>query len=166
MDKKIVKKNLLPFIIGAVGIIIVLLTGVIGNNSQSKSISEPSASGTDLDMYAESLEKKIRTLCESCNGVGNVSVVVTLEGGFEYEYAKNTEYRDNSYGSDRKEEYITVGQGSSQKCVLLRQRLPMVAGVGVVCSGASSDSVKSELTLLIAATLNIGVNKIYITEAS
>ena len=61
---------------------------------------------------------------------------------------------------------LVLGQGSNQKCVLLREKLPVISGVGIVCRGAENESVKSELVLLVASALNIGTNKIYITEAS
>lgn len=165
MEKKNVKKNILTIICGAVGILIVLVTGVLSGNEADQKSSD-ARQRTELDAYVYTLEERIKKLCEACDGVSSVSVVITLEGGFEYEYAKDLEYGNNSYGNTGSEEYLVIGQGSNQKCVILREKLPTVAGVGIVCNGAGNDTVKRELTMLIASALNIGVNKIYITEAS
>ncbi len=166
MNTKFNVKKLLPILVGGIGIIIVLLAG---GASKSGGSGEPklasSEQSRELEAYVSALEEKIKELCEACNGVSKVSVMLTLDGGFEYVYATNTEYSDNSYGNSRTEEYFVIGQGSNQQCVLLRQKLPVIAGVGIVCKGASDDVVKHELTLLISSTLNIGVNKIYITSA-
>lgn len=163
MEKKQLKlKNLIPLVIGVVGIVIVLIAG--GNSTESE---QATAEGMqdDITAYTAGLEEKIKKLCEACEGVSHVSVAITLEGGFEYEYAKNTEYGKNSYGDERKEEYLVIGQGSGEKCVVLRQKLPGIAGVGVVCRGGDDDVVREQLTMLISSVLNIGANKIYITSA-
>lgn len=163
MEKKNLNiKTLLPLLIGAIGIAFVLLAGSASSNTRNDS-----AEGiqSDITAYTFMLEEKIKTLCEACDGVSHVSVAITLEGGFEYEYAKNTEYGKNSYGDERKEEYLVIGQGSGEKCVVLRQKLPGIAGIGIVCRGGENDVIKEQLTLLISSVLNIGANKIYITSA-
>jgi len=166
MKNNLFSKNILPFIIGVVGIIIILVSGMLSERSDKAEEIVQSADKSDLDAYVSKIENKIKTLCEACKGVSNVSVIITLDGGFEYEYAKNAEFSDGTHGNERNEEYLVIGQGSNQKCVILRQKLPMISGVGIVCNGADNELIKSELTLLISAALNVGVNKIYITEAS
>ena len=166
MNKKLSLKNMLPVIIGTVGILIMLLGSTLTNKTTVSQTSDFINTYEELETYTKSLENKIKTLCESCDGINNVSVAITFNGGFEYEYAKNTEYGDNNYGSDRREEFLVIGQGSNQKCVLLRQKLPEISGVGIVCNGADNEKAKHELIMLVSSTLNIGINKIYVTEAS
>ena len=163
MNKKIDFKKYLPLIIGVIGIVVVLFAG-----GSDKASTNTSARNDDEDLteYAKMLEEKIKRLCEACDGVGSVTVAVMLDGGYEYEYAKNTEYGRNSYGDERREEYLVIGQGSGQQCVLLRRRLPEISGVGIVCRGGENDIIRERLISLVAATLNIGANKIYITSAS
>lgn len=164
--KKISKKNMFPLLIGLVGIIIIVLPGIFGASSEAKQSKTESSLQNDIDLYAQKLETRIKNLCESCYGVGNVSVMITFEGGFEYEYAKNIESADNSYGNTKKEEILVIGQGSGQKCIVIREKPPSIAGVGIVCSGARDENTKRELVMLVSSALNIGTNKIYITEAS
>ena len=163
MNVKFDLKKYLPLMVGIVGIAIVLLTGrsdkAEGNARQTNDTEE-------LFAYTEMLEEKVRRLCEACDGVGSVTVAVMLDGGFEYEYARNTEYGENSYGDERREEYLVIGQGSGETCVLLRRRLPEIAGVGIVCTGADDDAVRAHLVSLVSAALNVGANKIYISRAS
>jgi stage III sporulation protein AG len=163
MNNKFDIKKYLPIIIGVVGIIIVLFAGTSGKKAETELASTDDG---DLLAYTEMLESKIKRLCEACDGVSSVTVAVTLDGGFEYEYAKNTEYGKNSYGDERREEYLVIGQGSGERCVIIRRRLPEISGVGIVCRGGESDIIRERLVGLISSTLNIGSNKIYITSAS
>lgn len=163
MNSKFDIKKYFPIIIGAIGIIIVLFAGM--SEKESKAVQATTDDG-DLIAYTEMLESKIKRLCEACDGVSLVTVAVMLDGGFEYEYAKNTEYGKNSYGDERREEYLVIGQGSGERCVIIRRRLPEISGVGIVCRGGESDIIRERLVGLISSTLNIGANKIYITSAS
>ena len=156
-------KKYFPLIIGIVGIAVVLFAGSIDKRASPTS---EKVDGEDLSAYTEMLEEKIRRLCEACDGVDSVTVAVMLSGGYEYEYAQNTEYGKNSYGDERREEYLVIGQGSGEQCVLLRRRLPEIAGVGIVCRGGDSDVVRERLISLVSSALNIGTNKVYITSAS
>lgn len=163
MNGKFDIKKYFPIILGAVGIIIILFAGM---SEKKTSRSIVNTEEEDLVSYTEMLEDKIKRLCEACDGVDSVTVVVSLGGGFEYEYAKNTEYGKNTYGDERREEYLVIGQGSGEKCVLIRRRLPEISGVGIVCRGGADDVVRERLINLISSTLNIGANKIYVTSAS
>ncbi len=154
-------KKLLPFIVGGIGILMILLFG--GGISSAE--SEGKSDSIDILAYAQELEGKIKKLCESCDGVSHVTVLLTLEGGFEYEYAQNVEIDKNAYGEERREEYLVVGQGSGAHCVVLRQKIPEIAGVGIVCRGGNDDAIRGELITLISSALHIGANKIYITGA-
>lgn len=160
-QERLKMKNILPFIVGGVGILIMLLFGGRISSAESEGKNE----GIDIIAYAEELEEKIKKLCESCDGVSHVTVLLTLEGGFEYEYAQNVEIDKNAYGEERREEYLVVGQGSGAHCVVLRQKIPEIAGVGIVCRGGHDDTIKGELITLISSALHIGANKIYITGA-
>ncbi len=163
MEKKSFEfKKILPILLGVLGVIILLLAGSDNTRDDVKSTGENQG---DIDSYTQTLEEKVRNLCEAVGGVSHVSVAITLEGGFEYEYAKNYEYGKNSYGDERREEYLVIGSGSNEKCVILRQKLPGIAGVGIVCRGVRDDITRQELLMLVSSTLNIGVNKIYITSA-
>lgn len=111
----------------------------------------------EIIIYQNYLEDKIKELCSSVDGVGNVSVIVTLEGGFSSEYA--TEYKDGN------EEYVIVGGGSSQSGLFLTRNLPRITGIGIVCHGGMNPGVQRELTALLSAAMDLPSNRIYVTAA-
>ena len=111
----------------------------------------------EIIIYQSYLEEKVAGLCTSVDGVGQVNVIVTLEGGFSSEYA--VEYKDRS------EEYVTIGSGASQNGLLLTRQLPKILGIGVVCQGGLNPGVQRELTALLSAALGVSSNRIYVTAA-
>ncbi len=151
-------KRRLFLLIGAalLGIFLLLLGGGAFGTTDSKEASEADRSAEEelLD-YRNDLESRIRILCESVRGVEDVRVILTLDGGYESVYA--TEERDGDL------RYVIVGSGASAEGLLLSCAAPTVAGVGVVCAGGDDPTVRRELTALLAATLRIPSNRIYIT---
>ena len=90
-----------------------------------------------LDEYKERLEEDISSICSDVSGVGKCRVFITLERG-----------EQNTY------------KGSS----VIETKPPKVLGVTVVCRGADSDYVRSELTDMLTALFDIGANRVAILK--
>ena len=114
--------------------------------------------GTDYarerEEYRKETETRLQSLCERVQGVGRVSVFVTLEAGEEYVYAT-----DESAGGGV--DYVTGQSGG----LLLYRRAPRVAGVAVVCDGGGNENVRNELQLLLHAALDVPYGRISISPA-
>ena len=154
------KKTRIWLILG-VAVVGVLLLLVGGTGKGDKSTEQTSAYelGTDeLIAYQKHLEGEIRTLCESVKGVGDVTVAITLSGGFEAVYA--TEWKGEN------EEYVILGSGSSAQALYLTRATPQIEGIGIVCHGGGNESIRNVLIPLLAATFDISSHRIYIAEAS
>ena len=142
---------------GVLGVLLILF-GSSGKKVQQSESDPPYSTSTDeLVIYQDYLESRIKKLCESVSGVRNVTVIVTLSGSFESVYA--TEWPDGN------EEYVILGSGSSASPIYLSRSAPEIAGIGIVCSGGSNDTIRRELISLLSATFHISSNRIYITEA-
>ena len=109
---------------------------------------EETVEALDSEDYRTALSAEVTALCREVRGVGEVTVLLTLEAGESYSYA------ENSAGG-----YITAG-GSG---LLLESRPPRVAGVAVVCDGGGDPAVREEITSLLSAALGIGVHKVRVT---
>ncbi len=92
---------------------------------------------SELEEYKRTLEKELADMCSSVLGVGKCRVMVTFERGEENIY-----------------------KGS----VLLESRPPKVMGVTVVCKGADSDTVRSEIIDMMSALFDIGTNRISVLK--
>ena len=141
----------------AVGVMLLLF----GSNTKSRE-EEPqkeiySPEEDELVLYQNYLETRIKSLCESVNGVSGVTVIVTLSGSFESVYA--TEMKDGD------EEYVIVGSGANASALFLSRQAPVITGVGIVCKGGDNATVRRELTSLICATLHVSSNRVYIADS-
>lgn len=124
--------------------------------SQKTEAAAYSVAEDELIRYQEHLESRIRVLCESVAGVGDVRVFVTLSSGYQSVYA--TEETESG------EEYVILGSGSSATALLLGRESPKISGIGIVCSGGANATVKRELTSLLCTTFCIPSNRVYVTD--
>ncbi len=129
--------------------ILLLALGGRGENAEAKS----EAAAPSAEAYREALEERLEALCETVTGAGEVRVMITLAGSYGNIYEKNS-----------KGEALTVGSGREENAVLAFTEVPKILGVGIVATGAVNGAVKNELASLVAATLGIGVHKIYVTR--
>ena len=140
------------------GVFLLLYGGGAFQSTEENAPAENSYSPTEdtLAQYQAYLEARIRTLCQSVDGVENVSVFVSFSQSFESVYA--TEQTEHG------EEYVILGSGASASALLLTQSPPKIDGIGIVCTGGGNAAVRRELTSLLSATFRLPSNRIYITE--
>ncbi|MBE6589597.1 MAG: hypothetical protein E7643_05405 [Ruminococcaceae bacterium] len=143
-------------IAAALGVVLILIGGITGEETQKETQTEHRTQTEEIATYRKQLEARIKSLCESVDGVSNVTVAVTLSGGFESVYA--TEWKDGN------EEYVILGSGSSASALYLSHSVPEVAGIGIVCRGGESTHIRNELIALLSATFRVNSNRIYIAE--
>ena len=109
--------------------------------------------------YAAELEDRLAGLLAQVEGAGQVTVMVTLQGGEETFYAKNT---DTAADGAVHEEPVLVG-GSGGPALIERVSVPALQGVAVVCEGGGSAAVQSRVTDIVAALTGLGTSHITVT---
>ena len=107
----------------------------------------------DAEVYRAKLTEEVAHICRGVKGVGEVTVLVSLSGGYEYVYAR-----------DGDGDCVGVGSGSKKEAVVEQILPPRISGIGIVCDGGGNAAVREALTELLSAALGIGANKIYITS--
>lgn len=107
--------------------------------SSSVGTSETKKNGGEitLDEYKERLEAELSDLCSDVRGVGKCRVFVTFERG-----------EQNTY------------KGSA----ITETKPPKVLGITVICKGADSDRVRSELTDMLTSLFDIGSNRVAVLK--
>lgn len=107
--------------------------------------------------YADFLEDQLKEIISQMDGVGNVKVMVTVEGTVSYEYVRDINRSDSKIESD------TVLL--SNKEALIKQIVnPKVSGVLVICDGGDSAVIKEKITRAVSTVLDISSSKVYITK--
>ncbi len=140
----------------SVGVLLLVFGSKLEKKEEASTDPVYSVDTDEMVRYQSYLEERIRVLCRSVKGVGEVSAVVTLGGGYESVYATQLKNGD--------EVYVIVGSGSSAEALLISRNAPEIAGIGIVCHGGSNAEVRRELTALLSAAFDIPSNRIYITE--
>ncbi len=158
------QKFILIGICAAVGVVLILLgSGRLGS-TQGVSAGESSADGAYGEesalRYAEHLEGRIAAICAEVKGVGEVSVFVSLDGGYRTLYATDAQSGSSGY----KQEIVMSGSGSGREAVVSAYQNPEIEGVAIVCDGAGNASVRAELIGLVSAALGVSTNKIFVAS--
>ena len=120
-------------------LIVLFLFGILMLTFSSSLFSQEEEAKDTLELteYKKNLEEELSEICSSVRGVGKCRVMVTFERGEEKVY-----------------------KGSS----LIESRPPKVMGVTVVCRGADSDAVRSEIVDMMVALFDIGANRVSVLK--
>ncbi len=151
--------------VAVLGILVGVGFLLFGNRLVSRETDETPAApeaGSEIravEEYRLALERRVADITAEVAGAGSVSVVVTLEGGYEYVYAYDKKVTVGGESTT----YITVGNGADESLVFLCERAPAIVGIGIVCTGGGKDSVRGEVTSLISAAFGVPAHKIYVT---
>ncbi len=166
MSENVIKKGkkdrkILLLSIGAVVGVLLLIFGSAGlGDAQEDAAAEHSEVPPDPDAYAQSVEHQIVEICSRVQGVGTVTAVVTLQGGYRAIYATDAQSSSTGYKSST----VLIGSGSSEKAILLGYENPQISGIGIVCEGAEDPAVRQSVLSLVSAAFDVGTNKIYIAS--
>ncbi len=163
---KIDKKMIAVISIGIIGVLMLMLLGsdsTSDNENESGDIAETTTFNfSSIEDIENKLETKLTKIISKIDGVGEVSVVVTVASSDSYIFAENVKSDNdtNSFSSDRE---IIIYQGKDGDDGLkIGIRSPDILGVAVVCQGAASSVVKSEITDLITGLFGIGSDRVYV----
>lgn len=154
---------------------LVLLAGLLlllwPNGKQEPSAAEqpsPAPVGTtEEDFSVAALEEKLAQTLSKVQGAGEVSVILTVQGGSRRVLAQDSKEAREADGSyERQSETVVVsgGTGNGEGPVLLQQLYPRFQGAVVVCEGGGNASVRLKLMEAVSALTGLGTDKIAICK--
>ncbi len=121
--------------------------------------------------YTGELQNQIAAMVTGLTGDAHPTVVVTLESGMQYAYAKETEQNrsaknkeGNSDESDEsKTKFITVKTSDGgEQALKVTEYLPQIRGVAVVCSRGEDEAVAKKIREAVTAALHITSQRVYV----
>jgi len=131
------------------------------------------ATVSSLISLEEVLARQIIDILCQIEGVGRISVAVSLAAGLEQDYARNVnnqkavvEEKDTQGGirvtteTDEQTEYVLVQ--SRNEPLILKEKAPQIKGVLVVAEGAKDVEMKIQLSRAIQSLLDLPAHKIMI----
>ena len=158
-DKRTIAIFIVVFI---AGLVLVMLP----SNKKSAGVSSDDTLRFDEEEYEKNLETRLQKIVEEIDGVGNVEVMITLEGSAVYTYATDTTQDVSEKGSSKKESTVVLSTGTSstKEAVISGYTLPRVKGAAVVCSNELTATLKSKVIGVVSAALGISTAKICVTS--
>jgi len=119
------------------------------------------------------IERHLERILSAVEGAGEVTVAVSLETGATYVYgydetqtSQTTQERDANGGTrtvtqtDSRKEAVVVTQGSGSQPVVVTVKLPPLAGVVVVATGARDVTVKARLAKAVEVLYGVPAHRV------
>lgn len=155
-------------VLGIIGILLIMLSEFIPENSKEQTASEESkstaVSDDETEAYKNQIQQELKSLLEQIDGVGECDVMVTVEGTTEYVYAENvSKYTDSDSDrtSDKYENNIVFTEKDGEKTALVKKIIkPKINGIVVVCEGGGNIKISERVLKAVATALDISSGKI------
>lgn len=146
-------------------VLLVLLAGVLlllwpGQDSAGPACDTAQA-GEDTLYDTQQLERRLEKALSQVEGAGQVTVVLTLDGG-----PRRILAQDGSAGQENRETSVVLASRGSggQEAVELQRLSPVYRGALVVSSGADDPQVRLALSQAVASLTGLGADKISICK--
>lgn len=167
---KKLKSPKILIIAGISGIVLILLSSLIGGKKEEAS-PLPSDSSITAEQYLTSLQNGITEIVKGITGSEKVKVVITLESGLKYSYADinegssadKSENGGESTSRESKKSYITVKKSDGgEQALLVTTEMPEIRGVAIVCEGGDIEEINEKIQNAVTAALNITAKRVFI----
>ncbi|MEG1043724.1 MAG: stage III sporulation protein AG [Oscillospiraceae bacterium] len=160
--------------IGILGMILILISS-LGQNKSSKSSAQNDGKGESE--YIKTMETRLKSLICATEGAGKTEVLITLESGVEYVYAKEerlssdlsedisqSESKRVQKSDNTENKYILVDGENGKKALIQKEIEPVIQGVVVVCEGGDKQVIKHQITEIVTTALNIPSTKVCVIK--
>lgn len=156
------KKIKIIVAVGLIGMLLILASEMLGSNERVQKADDTTQ--FSYFEYTTELENKLTDVISSIQGVGECRVMITLENTAESVYATNNENKSDDKSSNRKDEYVFYDSNNGETPVLIKEYLPKVQGVTVVCSGGDDIAVKEKIIESVTSLFNIPTNRVSVSK--
>lgn len=176
------KDNLLILVLAGILLVIIALpVDEKEENLTEETLIKKSAEqepATSLEMndpyaYASYLESELEAMLVQVKGVGNVSVMITLEGSQELIVHREETFICNDtvetdaqggsrkvYQTDLQEKTVYEKNDQGEYPYITQTKLPKVSGVLIIAQGAGDGTVKKCITQIAEALLDVEAHKV------
>lgn len=153
------KKIRILIIIAFIGILLIMLSEMIPSNA-----IKTTKTNDIKQSYTDNLEKNTKRIISSISGVGKCEVMITIKATKETVYAQNSDVSSNDGNYSKKYEYVFYDGSNGDEPVLIKEYMPEIQGVAVVCEGGNNPEVAEAINAAISSLFNISSSKISISK--
>ncbi len=170
--KSLTKNPKLLVVLGLCGIFLIFLSSLFPNREKKTEKKDMITGGISTEEYREAIEKDIMSIVSSITGDKKPTVVVTLESGVRYSYAKIDEFDSSSSSGNsndqssesKKQSYIIIKTADGgEQALIVSEIMPEIRGVAVICSRGNDQIIAEKVKNAVTAALNITSKRVYIS---
>ncbi|MBQ2839983.1 MAG: hypothetical protein II996_00040 [Oscillospiraceae bacterium] len=152
------------YVIAVIAVGMLLLVFPSGNSGEVKSFDEK-----EISFSTEKFEKRIEKALSECDGVGRTQVILSVESGGESVYAKEASESfsedENRREGDSDTKPSIMSEGSGREAPLLVKKIyPKFRGAVVICDGADSVSVRTDVTEAVSSLTGLSFDRISVIK--
>lgn len=148
--------------IGLVGIVLIFASEFFTGNDSSPDSSD--VEGFNYEQYTASLENKLEDVISSIDGVGECKIMITLENTNESVYATDNELKSDDNSVNQKDEYVLYETENGETPVLIKEYMPQVQGVTVICDGGDNRQIQEKIINSVTALFNISASRVSVAK--
>ncbi|QNL45533.1 stage III sporulation protein AG [Oscillibacter hominis] len=153
-------------------VVLVILAGValLAWPSGNREKEAPTAAPTAEEPTLEETEERMQSILSKISGVGNLTLMLTLDSTGEKALAQDTEL---SYSGateapedyQRRSETVVLSEsGGGEGAIITKNTCPVYRGALVVCEGGANPEVKLALTQAVAALTGLSSDRITVVK--
>lgn len=159
----------LIIVLGITGIAMILLSGLLPKKQNAEPRAEPSnaiSAANDPDAYRILLEERLTELLTHMDGVGSVTVMITVGGSAEQIYASEIRDSQSENGSQTSSAPVLTRTNGDEAALLKETKYPAVRGAAILCTGGGHAVVQERVAKAASTLLGVPVNQIYVGQAA
>lgn len=174
--KGIIFSKNIAIILAIAGIAIIFLSNMFFTQDNSQKVVVGNEIKSDTKFIEEN-ETKLKSLIEQIQDVGKCEVMITLEAGSEYIYAvekntnQNTVNEKDTTNEKKQTTEDTVNKiiilndnNGGEKPIIVKEILPKIKGIAIVCEGGDKLAVKNRIIETIKTLLDVPINSICVIK--
>ncbi|MCD8005656.1 MAG: hypothetical protein LUF29_01570 [Oscillospiraceae bacterium] len=154
---KLTGRQLIYLAVAVLSIMLILTLNSFESDEEEPEISEtiPTVSSE----YAQELKLQLEEIISKIDGVGDVTVMLTIESSASYVYTTDIEKDE----LETKSETVIIG---NKEALIERIENPQVSGVLVVCTGGDRAVIQEQVIKAVSTVLDIPSNKVYVAKSN
>lgn len=169
------KKAFNAVLIGGIALILLIFFGdLLFSKEEESSSSGANASSESIEHIEKKLEEKLLSVLKKIDGIGETSIMLTIESGTEFVFAeegKNKNAQNNAFAdsnltssqnsSESEISYIIVDGVSGRKEALVKTIIqPKIRGVIVHCENGDNPYIKEKVVDAVSKIFGISTARI------
>jgi stage III sporulation protein AG len=151
------------FALGLLGMVLILISGMMPKQGHD---APAAADQSAQSCFETELETRLTSLLSGMEGVGYVTVMVSVSGTAEQVYAEEVKETQSDRQRQRESAYVITKSGGQESALLSETRYPAVTGVAVLCSGGAHAAVRERVTEAVSTVLGLPASRIYVGSAA